>query len=547
MRKTNRTPPPRAVGLDLPEASRRLHVAFSPPFLDISRKDRRAKLLLTLPKGPGVDSVVLGIDAYLLDAPVHPEGHYGWWLFDIAPDREYLFDLSFQGDTLVVASPDMSPASSWTAPGGIAGEATASILLHLVLRHKVNNSILSQQSLVLYRSAEVLQHDMAVARAYLGETGADHTSIAHGFNFPKDVTVHLVSQALPRAGQIVGQPTAVMAARRLLRNSISCRLYASEFDPWLRPCVSGTRELLDGIKDKDILVLFYDGYEGNLSWLHQLSCRKAFVYLGLPSTEHLQAFDAEAHHNYTQAFRHMGEALKFDLVVAASRKLTAQLAFGLAAPEEEKKQPVDVLTICPWDRRSMWGHIEAIEGISALGSPFLLCPAPLEPNNDFLASLALFEKVAERCPGTVLAAAGTRPRQVYYQYVEYMLSSRYRDIRDRVHLWMDISDGELKHCMQQCDGLIQMGALPEECVEDAKIFGKPLFVNGVTCAGRPGVEHTFRLYGTLEDQAEAVLGVLEQPMSGTPMADGANGHKMQNGLWEILERLVALPVSTRHP
>ena len=49
----------------------------------------------------------------------------------------------------------------------------------------------------------------------------------------------------------------------------------------------------------------------------------------------------------------MGEALKFDLVVAASRKLTAQLAFGLAAPEEEKKQPVDVLTICPWDRRSM--------------------------------------------------------------------------------------------------------------------------------------------------------------------------------------------------
>ena len=239
----------------------------------------------------------------------------------------------------------MSPASSWTAPGGIAGEATASILLHLVLRHKVNNSILSQQSLVLYRSAEVLQHDMAVARAYLGETGADHTSIAHGFNFPKDVTVHLVSQALPRAGQIVGQPTAVMAARRLLRNSISCRLYASEFDPWLRPCVSGTRELLDGIKDKDILVLFYDGYEGNLSWLHQLSCRKAFVYLGLPSTEHLQAFDAEAHHNYTQAFRHMdapgvwvrSQRECFDFVkalAAASPRLETGKVVGESSPFE---------------------------------------------------------------------------------------------------------------------------------------------------------------------------------------------------------------------
>ena len=121
MRKTNRTPPPRAVGLDLPEASRRLHVAFSPPFLDISRKDRRAKLLLTLPKGPGVDSVVLGIDAYLLDAPVHPEGHYGWWLFDIAPDREYLFDLSFQGDTLVVASPDMQALAKAGYTGVVGG------------------------------------------------------------------------------------------------------------------------------------------------------------------------------------------------------------------------------------------------------------------------------------------------------------------------------------------------------------------------------------------------------------------------------------------
>lgn len=543
----------------LPEATSKLHLQFSPTALDLSSARHSDKLTLRMPKFPRAASAVLAVDAYVLDNPVHPTGHFAWWTFALDADQEATLTLSANGNVLAIKGCGVPLLDHW-ANGDLAHvPEDCSILLHVVLRHEINNSILSQQSLIAYRDRRALADAKADILAFLPpRSGGARATHRHGFNWPNGSTVHIVTGALPAAGQISAAPSAVLLARELAQSNIPCRLYASEFNPRLRGAVSSTRELLEEMAPSDIVLLLYGGYEPNLSWLRELPCRKAFIHLGVPPSKGLAAFDAEAAQARDLARYQLCTSLDFDVIATTSATAKAELDEVFAAAIKRKRpdtegidtlaqgassegfSPPEVLLASLYDRAAFWNDItpSAPENWS---HPLLVCPARMEPASDILATLKVFDLVCERAPRARLLFASTHTQPTYYEYIHYMLSTRLSRVQGQVDFRTNISDSTFKEVLQSCDGLMQFGPVREEYLADARIFGKPLLTSGQGSRhliGQPGV---YRFHGTVEEQAEAILDVIAPTKPHGTAAPAAGAPAV--GAMELLERMLSV---TKH-
>lgn len=548
--------------LDLPSTSKKLHVCFSPSYLDLNTQSGSASLTVRMPFAPGMNTAMLAIDAYTDQNPIHPEGHHGWWVFQIEPNTDFEFSFQMVNGLLQVDGIDLQPSDSWVNTTLQEDDLTGSIRLHLVLRHRLNNSILSQQTLLLYQDERQLKDDQDIAHEYLPAAHEYFQKFSHGFNFPKNVTVHIISQKLPSFNQIINMPTAIMAARRLVRNGITCKLYASSFDPKLRFCVNQTKELLDTICKDDLVIYFYNDYDENLVWIHSLKCRKAFIYLGLPSTAHLQAFDAESYQQYNLAKDELSLAKNFDVVIASSQILQNEvedfytrmlnneddIELGNSQAKNKIQFSNEVVTAQILDRHNLWCETSTSSDVIDYANPLLVCPVPIEPCYDLLATIELFELISKQFQNASFVIICAQARPVYFQYIEYQLSTRFESIRHQVHIVSNATDSDLKAVIEQSDALIQMGPLTPWIVEDAKIFGKRLFVDGELCSGLGCLNeysNTFRLYGTLEDRADAIVALLDQPLllqSSLQLHSVCcqENKQVQKEFWQVLEKLVSL-------
>lgn len=523
--------------LKMPASARKLHVDFRPDRLNLTAAGATAVLNIKMPDISGAESAILTIDAYLLDNPVHPLGHFGWWSFSIDANQKFALEFAFRDGCLAVSSKTEEISDHWVNRDEPDVSASQSILVHVVLRHGINNSILSQQSLVAFRDETALKQAVKQARAYLPAVRRNQKLLSkHNFNWPSESRLHIVGGALPRPQQLAGDLHAVALARELAANGVPCSLYASEFDPKLRGAVRNTRELLGRVQPSDIVVLFYEDRELNLQWLSELQCRKAFICLDIPRSPRLQAFDAQAHRNHQVAWLEMPAARMFD-IVAANSDVLAKEAAATVFPDGKR----DVVAIDFLDRTTFWDEITT-NPFTQFAGPVLLCPARLEPHNGFVRTLQLFGKLLAIHPDAQLLAASNRPRHVYFKYIESLLATRFASIKENVSLRMDIDDGDLKGMMQACTALIDLGTTANQHIADAEIFGKPLFVSGGSANAQAALPSSFRLYGTDQDKAEVVGEWLKDPVAFQP-TDREMRHRIPAapGLLNLLEDLIALP------
>ena len=523
--------------LKMPDSARKLHVDFRPDRLNLTAAGATAVLNIKMPDIPGAESAILTIDAYLLDNPVHPQGHFGWWSFSIDANRKFALEFAFRDGCLAVSSKTEEISDRWVNMDEPDVSASQSILVHVVLRHGINNSILSQQSLVAFRDDTALKHAVKQARAYLPAVRRDQDLLAkHNFNWPSESRLHIVAGALPRPQQLAGDLHAVALARELAANGVPCSLYATEFDSKLRGVVRNTRELLGKIQPSDIVVLFYEDRELNLPWLSELQCRKAFICLDIPRSPRLQAFDAQAHRNHQAAWLEMPAAKMFDIVAANSDVLAKEVA---AAVFPDGKRDVVVMDFI--DRTTFWDEI-ATNPFTQFAGPVLLCPARLEPNNGFVKTLQLFEKLLAIRPDAQLLAASNRPRHVYFKYIESLLATRFSGIQKNVSLRLDIDDADLKGMMQACAAMIDLSDTANQHLTDAEIFEKPLFTRGGPANTQASSQCNFRLFGTDQDKAEALVQFLKRPAAFKPAGREIHHREpARPGLLNLLEDLIALP------
>lgn len=524
---------------ELPADAQFWHVNFKPQFLEIS-PDKQAHLQVSGAQDIGLDYLTFTVDIYLKDNEVHPHGHLGWWKFDLPRKRAAELSFSIDSGRLSVTSKREKLLESWVNEQFKDVESGSSLLIHLVLRHSVNNAIVSLQSLVGYRNHEEKANDTALALSFVGAAQRKNLTYEMGFNWPPKRTVHLVTQYLPNAGIIAGMPTAPMLMRMLRQAGIPAQLYASSFNPALRGEVVHTRELKSSLGKDDVLLLIYDNHEPHLDWLAELACSKAFVNLGLPSATRMQAFDAESYRNLTLAKENLCASKAFDVVAAASTASADELREAI---QEDTDEMSKLMVGSLFDRQSLWDRI-ALHKIKSIGSPSFLFPASLTPDHDFVGALELFKKVSEMNPAARLVVPCQFAEPTYLTYVRHLMETTLKSIADRVVIFPNVSDSDLKGWMSTCDAMLYTGRMSmkfDQWLRDADIFFKPLFVDGNQLQWKGSVQaRMFRLYGDAQDKAEAIVSVLER---GLPERAGQITAPDRSMLWQVLEELVALEKS----
>jgi len=508
-----------AVPLELPASASCLHVAFMNDALHFDRAKGETSFTLKIPKLQQIENVTLTFDAYVFTNPVHPEGHLGWWTVGFKPGDELKVTLVSDRDQLEINS-SQAVTEKWI---GVPFSSNDTILLQIVLRHPINNAIVSQQSMVVYSDQKLFEKRIEKCSAYIAP---QQMYIPPDFGWPRDTKIHIVASSLPRFDYISHQPAAVLMNRQLKAIGIDSQLYAHQFDPELRGAVLSTKELLDKVSEGDLVFVLYSGHEPNISWLAELDCKKALFNFGVPYSASAQAFDAEFHRSTQMALEDYSHFSKFQVLGCASRSLK----------KEMRKSGVSQNIIIAEEFTNLhqfWSSVipgEATEG----AFPVLVYPGTLDPYNDMVATLEVFEYVKREAPNATLFAASSSAWRVYEQYILHLLATRFRDIKESVQLRTGATDSERKVLISQCDALIDIGVSFENHVETALHFGKDLFTSAHNSSS--SMPSTFRLYGSLEEKANQVVRQLSHRNTRKIEAENAQSEKkFGKSFWGFLE------------
>jgi glycosyltransferase involved in cell wall biosynthesis len=295
--------------------------------------DRGGAFSLNLPAEGVASSVFLVVDMYDLDNPIHPEGHLGWWRYEIAQlprsptgrlilGKDGNVSLDFAGGT---------PVDEWRNPAKVPASR---IELLIVLRSAITNAILSTDRIPVVRSIADLE-------AFRSRFDRDYQSPRYApphHVLPAGRQVHIV------AGNIF-QRDAVgnlcLGLYRLLRqHQVSVRLFGENFDLAMNDVIDRRENLSFCLKPDDIIIYFFSIYDGTLPELAEMRCACKIAYFhGVTPPKLLQVFDPELSAQCAKALKQLPLLAKFDRLAANSRASAEVLreAFDQGGSSEERQ------------------------------------------------------------------------------------------------------------------------------------------------------------------------------------------------------------------
>jgi glycosyltransferase involved in cell wall biosynthesis len=194
-------------------------------------------------------------------------------------------------------------------------------------------------------------------------------------------------------------------------------------------------------------------------------------------------------------------------------------------------------------RAGFWDSIAVAElpKLPAEGT-LLLFHGRLSPDEGVVDALELFAAFAGNAAAGHLVIAGDRPVRAFADYLEYLLATRFTAIKERVSLFADLDDGQLKALYRRCDALIHLGVDAALRLEEAVHFAKPLFTSG------SAVPHAgYRLYGTNRElQAARLRHFLNDSHVQAELVDqqrrslaGLDSSPGDVSIWDLLETAAA--------
>ena len=278
----------------------------------------------------------LVIDVYNLDNPVHPEGHLGWWKFDLAEQTTQTAQLNLSLLSLDSIELDgQSPVDSW-----VNGDAKSDrYIVNAVLRDNVTNGIVYLDKIVAVRSKALLtlfRKDNTLDQA--------QSNFAISTNLlPKNCSVHIISNNLFQ-GDAVGN-LCFDIFNMLKQNGIEATLYADNMELSLNNIVKRYKDLAS-VKSTDKVLYFYSTYDPYLDSVLQLECGQKIVYYhGVTEPELLQVFDPELSVICKKAMVQAVKLLGFDQIVTNSLASNKELErlMGAKGADEPKFDIIEFL------------------------------------------------------------------------------------------------------------------------------------------------------------------------------------------------------------
>lgn len=295
--------------------------------------DRGGAFSFNLPADSIVSNVFLVLDMYDLDSPVHPEGHVGWWRYEIArlprnPAGRLVLDKSgevrphFEG---------IEATGEWRNP---AKAPAKRIQLAVVLRSEITNAILSMDRVPVMRSdADLEEFRSSFDRNYQSPRYAPPYYVQ-----PVDRQVHIVATNIFQRDAIGN--LCLSLYRMLRQHQVDVRLFGDNFDLAMNDVIDRRESLLSRLKTDDIIIYFFSIHDSSLADVAEMECACKVAYFhGVTPPKLLQVFDPELSARCAKALEQLPLLASFDRVTANSRASAETLRKAVAEPGDIRVIP----------------------------------------------------------------------------------------------------------------------------------------------------------------------------------------------------------------
>jgi glycosyltransferase involved in cell wall biosynthesis len=464
--------------------------------------DRGGSFSMKLPQERA--NAFLVLDMYDLDKPVHPEGHIGWWRFQIGQLPERVNGSLSRGENGEIAPhlDGVIASDQWHNPARLDSPRME---LLVVMRSSITNAILSIDRVPVLQSDE----DLEIFRSRSDRAFRQKRYLSHGDVPLSCKTVHIVSKSIFQRDAVGNLCLALYVM--LEQHGISVRLFADDFDFAMNDIVYRRHAMASEVGPEDTILYFFSVHDDALEDIVELKCKRRIAYYhGITPPELLRVFDPELSAQCTKAIRQLPLLARFDQVATNSRATAADLRDALEKSGESL--PGEIAVIPP-----------KILGERELRAPEAdrAAKAPLRPNflyvgrikshkriEDFLHLVAQYRTLDPLVRCTIVGAADTPAYADYLNWVQ----TRQLNLPEEAVTWLgSISEEELAHAYQEATVYITMSEHEGFClpVLEAMMHNVPVFAydlpaireimgtSGVIFADKSFAELARRLHGSI--------------------------------------------------
>lgn len=449
--------------------------------------DRGGGFSIRLPDAGAVENAFLVIDIYALDNPVHPEGHIGWWRYEIGASPAHLTG-SLSRDQGGRITPEIDGAAAvdeWCNP--TVPDARRMELL-IVLRSSITNAILSKDRVPVFLTAEESDEFRSLAvRDHLNPRYR-HFALA----VPAGRTVHIISKSMFERDAVGNLCFGLY--KLLMQAGMQVRLFADDFDLALNDLISRRELLADSVRTEDVIVYFFSTFDEEIEDIAELacSCRVAY-YHGITPPQLLQVFDPEVAAQSAKAIRQVPLLARFDRLAVNSRASADELLAAFA----KSGLPVwdEIAVIAP--KILSEAELQAPEAGRELkvdGSPNLLFVGRVKSHKRIDDLLTLLAELRRLDPDARCMIVGAADTPAYSDYLNWMQTKQLRLPEDSVSWLGTVSDEALARAYSEATVYVSMSehegfGLP---ILEAMIHDVPVF-----CFGSPSIRELLGTSGAI--------------------------------------------------
>jgi glycosyltransferase involved in cell wall biosynthesis len=268
--------------------------------------DRGGAFSVNLPPSRLNADVSFIVDLYDLDNPVHPEGHIGWWRYDLATLPAQLAG-HLTRDEAGDVGPNFGaavPVDEWRNEN--RPDARRMELL-VVLRSTITNAILSIDKIAVVRSEE----DLAAFRSAFDRSCQSPRYAPPHAMLPAQTSIQIVAENIFQR-DAVGD-LCLGLYRMLKQHRMPVNLFADNFDLAMNDVINRRDTLPSRLGRNDVMLYFFSTYDSGLEEVAGIPCRRKIAYFhGVTSPKLLRVFDPELGAVCAKALRQVPLLAKFD-------------------------------------------------------------------------------------------------------------------------------------------------------------------------------------------------------------------------------------------
>jgi glycosyltransferase involved in cell wall biosynthesis len=451
--------------------------------------------------------VFLVVDIYELDNPVHPDGHIGWWRYDINQLAHHPQGKLYRDETGKVrpAIDGVTPIDEWRNECLID---TRRMELLVVLRSSITNAILSVDRVPVMQSDQ----DLEKFRSGFDRNYRTPRYAPPHYVLPSHRNVHIVSSNVFQRDAV---GNLCLGLYRMLRqHQIAVQLFSENFDLVMNDVVNRRELLASRVRPDDIIIYFFSTYDGSLDKLAEMECHCKIGYFhGITPPKLLQVFDPELSAQCAKAIQQIPLLAKFDRLATNSRANAAVLRASLAS--DSCRTPLEIDVIPPKlvsEEESRFLHPTKIT--AGQGPTKLLYVGRIKSHKrieDILYLLSAYRKLE---PSAQCIIVGLSDNPAYRDYLSWVQTSQLNLPEDAV-VWLgSISEDELAKVYEAATVYVSMSEHEGFCLPLLEAMMRNVFVFAYD---QPAVRETAGLAGVLfgnksfEDLARQLHFMLSDP------------------------------------